>query len=480
MKKILSILYVLFIPLIVSSQELVSGKVVNSENGEPVPFVNIIITELSKGTVSNLEGDFNFKLPENATNEMRVVFSHIGYQSTQLRVEDLKNGFLQISMTLDEYELDQAVVLDFDPKEIMKRAQENLVNTQYGRPHEIEIFYRELIWVNDTIQGFTRARGDLHTEGYDIRHSKRKTVSGKTYQYAAYNQIQKSEYGLLTSMSGRARSEIGNFQMLPLIFRLWDFNLNWFDYELLGGRKVGDREVYILSIKAKNKGVKNRASKWGKGHYAFLQDAIFYIDQEDYGVHMMELSQGFSPEIKMSKYHKFEYVQKGEEAVVKYRRDETGNYFFTYANYTNRYKEYGYQTEQNPREQDVREFAELYALSYDLRVLSDEELAEKYRTWVTGEIPFRSLAYHTDRYNSWIFIAGKARYNPEFWEGFDYPRYPGEKELERQLSLNKPLFEQFAEFRNNQFYLLPLLKKRNGLNEGYWGRTGLYPSRVGY
>jgi len=459
---------------------LVTGKVSDSSSGDPIPFVNIIITDLAKGTVSNIDGEFNFRLPENTTNEMRVVFSHIGYQSTQLTVEDLKKGFLQVKMTLDEYELDQAIVLDFDPKEIMKRAQENLIKTQYGKPHEIEVFYRELIWVNDTIQGLTRARGDLHSEGYNILHSKRKNVSGNNFQYAAYNQIQKSEYGLLTNMYGKPRSELGNGSMIALIFRLWNFNLNWFDYELLGGRKLGDREVYVLSIRAKNNGVKSRARNWGKEHYALLQNAVLYIDQKDYGVHMMELSQGFPPEKRVTKYSRFEYMLKGSEAVVKFRRDVEGNYFFTYANYTNRYREYGYQTEKNPREKDVREFAELYALGYDLSVLSDEELRSKYHTSLSGEIPFRSLGYHVDWYNNLIFIAGKARYNPEFWEGFDYPRYPGENELERQLSRNKPLSDQFAEFRNNQFYLHPILKKRNGLNEGYWARTGLYPSRVGY
>ena len=176
--------------------------------------------------------------------------------------------------------------------------------------------------------------------------------------------------------------------MIALIFRLWNFNLNWFDYELLGGRKLGDREVYVLSIRAKNNGVKSRARNWGKEHYALLQNAVLYIDQKDYGVHMMELSQGFPPEKRVTKYSRFEYMLKGSEAVVKFRRDVEGNYFFTYANYTNRYREYGYQTEKNPREKDVREFAELYALGYDLSVLSDEELRSKYHTSLSGEIPF--------------------------------------------------------------------------------------------
>jgi len=153
-----------------------SFKVIRSDNAEPVPFVNIIMTELGKGTVSNLDREFNFRLPTNVQDTMEVVFSHIGFESTTFQAGDLNNSPIEVKLIPSEYEMDQAIVLDFDPKVIMERAQDNLVETQYGSPHEIDVFYRELIWGNDTIQGLSRARGFLHSEGYQEGHSKEKTT----------------------------------------------------------------------------------------------------------------------------------------------------------------------------------------------------------------------------------------------------------------------------------------------------------------
>ncbi len=199
-------------------------------------------------------------------------------------------------MMPSEYDLDQAVVLDFSPKVILERVKANLVNTQYGQPHEMKVFYREFIWGNDTIQGLSRAKGYLHSEGYQEKHSSKATVSGNTYNVLSFDQIQKSDYGILTDMTGGGRDALGDFLFPSLIFRMWDFNVNWFDYELLGGKKIGDREVFVLAIKAKNDGVKRKSKKWGFSTYGFLEDAVFYIDQDDYGVHMMELRQKYSGE----------------------------------------------------------------------------------------------------------------------------------------------------------------------------------------
>ncbi|SFT75106.1 CarboxypepD_reg-like domain-containing protein [Algoriphagus locisalis] len=462
------------------SQILVNGKVTNLATGEPVPFVNIIITELGKGTVSNLDGDFNFRLPADIQDNMEVVFSHIGYESTKIYVKDLKNPPIQVKIIPSEYELDQAIVLDFHPKRIMELAKENLVNTQYVKAHEIEVFYRELIWANDTIQGLTRAEGYMHSEGYHKKHSRKPNTSGDNYSFMAISNIQKTEYGVLTTRTGRPRGAIGNFIFPSLPYRLWDFKLNWFEYELLGGKKIGDRQVYVLAITAKDDGVKSSASRWGYSLYGLLEDAIIYIDQEDYGIHMMELKQKFPPEREMDDKVGQVYLQKEREAVVKFRRDSDGKYLFTYGNYQMTYTDFGYQTEQNPITREVKEYAELYAMDYSMEILDNQQLSEKYQAHVAGVYSDRSINYHTDLYNGWIFISGKARYHPSFWENFDYPSFPGEKQLEATLSQAKPLEEQFAEFRNNQFYLYPILKKRHGVKEYVWDRSGLYQHPAKY
>jgi hypothetical protein len=462
------------------SQVLISGKVINATSGAPIPFVNIIITDLGKGTVSNLEGEFNFRLPSNAQDHMEVVFSHIGFESVHLQVADLRNSPLQIRLIAGEYDLDQAIVLDFEPKKIMERAQDNLEKTQYGQPHEMEVFYRELIWGNDSIQGLTRARGYLHSEGYQKNHSSKSSVDGNLYSMLSFDQIQKSDYGILTGMTGGPRAALGDRIFTSLIFRMWDFNVNWFEYELLGGEKIGDRDVFVLEIKATNDGVKRKSKKWGFSHYGYLENAVFYIDQDDYGVHMMELSQSFNGEKEKSKYRRLVYARENQESVVKYQRNANGDYLFTYANYGNHYRDFGYDTEENPKTWKVKEFAELFATDYEFVNLAKDQLREKYKMGVSGEAPNRSLHPHVDWYNGWIFIAGKARYHPEFWATYEYPAFPNEKNLEKQLSGQRSLESQFSEFSNNQMYLLPILRRRHGLKENVWDRSGLYQHRAGY
>lgn len=474
------VLSLLFFSINSYSQNLISGKVINSESGEPVSFVNIIITELGKGTVSNFEGEFNFRLPINAQDNLEVVFSHIGFESTTLKVSDLKTSPIQVKIIPSEYDLDQAIVLDYHPKRIMELAKENLIRTQYASPHEIEVFYRELIWANDTIQGFTRASGDLHSEGYQKKHSKRPTTSGDDYSFMAFDEIQKTNYGIVTTQNGMPRGSIGDMLFPAMIFRLWDFNISWFDYQLLGGKKIGDREVFVLAIKAKNNGVKKRADQWGHSTYGLLDSAVFYIDQADYGIHMMELQQTYPQEKIISKYYGQAFLLKERSGVVKFKRDTDGKYFFTYANFSSSYVDYGYETEANPLTRSIKEYAEVYAIEYRLEILNNQELSAKYHGPISGTIPNRTFYYHPDLYNGWIFISGKARYHSDFWTNYDYPSYPGEVEIETQLAEGKPLTEQFSEFRNNQFYLFPILRKRHGLREKFWDRTGLFQDATEY
>jgi hypothetical protein len=462
------------------AQVKVSGKVIHAELGEPVPFVTIMVRELAKGTVSNVQGEFNFLLPKEAKPEQELVFSHIGFEQSSLKIKELQGKPIQIVLKPDEYEMDQALVLSFKPKEILRRMQENLSQTQYPTPYDIDIFYRELIWGNDTIQGLARASGYMHSEGYHPKHSQKSQVHGNDFHYVGFDHIQKTDYGIISKPWGIVRSNVAAIKFPKLIFRLWDFNLSWFDYELVGGKKIGDRSVFVVAVTAKNDGLSRKANRWGYFLYGLLQSSVFYIDQEDYGVHWIELREDKPNENKYTKEHGQYYFEKYTTATVKFQRLTDGKYVFAYANYDNFYTDLGYDVEPNPKKWEVREFAEVYALNYQFKNLNAQQLMKKYMAPIRGEEPFRALVYHGELYNGLIFMPGRARYHPEFWESFDYPSYPQEQKLEQQLSLNRPLEMQFADFRNNQLFLHDRLRKRNGRNEHYWERTSLFYSPAEY
>src|SRR5690625_7602355 len=67
-----------------SYQEIVSGRVTDSQSGEVLPGVNIVVKGTSAGTATDSDGLFELTVP--SLNET-LVFSYIGYQSLEYSLE---------------------------------------------------------------------------------------------------------------------------------------------------------------------------------------------------------------------------------------------------------------------------------------------------------------------------------------------------------------------------------------------------------
>ena len=110
MKFYLSIISI-FISLIVYSQEkIISGKVLNFENNEPLTYVNIGIKNKTVGTVSNNNGLFNLKLNEKVTSKDTIIFSYIGFKTEKYLVSELNKIKKPILLQPKNMELDEVVV----------------------------------------------------------------------------------------------------------------------------------------------------------------------------------------------------------------------------------------------------------------------------------------------------------------------------------------------------------------------------------
>ena len=85
----------------------ITGKVID-EKGEPIPGVSILIKGTSKGTVSNLEGEYSLELDDPAAV---LVFSYVGYLTQELPV----NGqtVLDVELAVDIFGLEEVVVIGY-------------------------------------------------------------------------------------------------------------------------------------------------------------------------------------------------------------------------------------------------------------------------------------------------------------------------------------------------------------------------------
>lgn len=81
----------------------VKGKVVN-EKGEALPGVNIVVKGSSKGTITDVDGNFSIQLPSDA----QLVFSYIGYYSMERNAA--AESDLTVVMREDAHTLGEVVV----------------------------------------------------------------------------------------------------------------------------------------------------------------------------------------------------------------------------------------------------------------------------------------------------------------------------------------------------------------------------------
>jgi hypothetical protein len=108
MRQILFILFSFFLIAISYGQNYsVSGKVVDAGDGQPLPFVNIVVNDSRLGGTTDIDGKFSFR-SHKEINFLQL--SYVGYEPFVYEVGDKKKNIV-IKLKGTEYELPEIIVL---------------------------------------------------------------------------------------------------------------------------------------------------------------------------------------------------------------------------------------------------------------------------------------------------------------------------------------------------------------------------------
>ena len=107
MKKLLSVVYTLFVASVMYSQSTVTGTIKEAKTNEPIPGVNLKVVGKSIGTTSDFEGNFNLKAALNPPYSLEI--SLLGF-STQIVEVTQNNQTLHILLEESATALDEVVV----------------------------------------------------------------------------------------------------------------------------------------------------------------------------------------------------------------------------------------------------------------------------------------------------------------------------------------------------------------------------------
>ncbi len=118
MKKSFLNFFIAFIVVCAGLQaQNISGLVTDSDDGEPLSGVNIMVEDKNQGAVSDFDGNFTI---ENFQSGSTLVFSYLGYKILKLKISstDLLNDNILISMEKDLSELDEVIVIGYGSQKL--------------------------------------------------------------------------------------------------------------------------------------------------------------------------------------------------------------------------------------------------------------------------------------------------------------------------------------------------------------------------
>ena len=129
----------------------ISGKVIDQETKEPIPYVSILLND-NEGGISNEEGDFSITTPRHVLKNDSVYFSSIGYKTKAVLIQKLKNitislepEILQLSnVYISGQKLTAAEIIDKLKNNIVKNYNSNSTKHRFFMRESFKQYYKKL------------------------------------------------------------------------------------------------------------------------------------------------------------------------------------------------------------------------------------------------------------------------------------------------------------------------------------------------
>jgi hypothetical protein len=143
----------------------VNGKIKDNHTRKPLEYVTISVAEQNIGTVSNSDGEFTLKIPNNVDAAF-VEFSHIGYYTYRLPVKSENIAGAEILLSQFAVILSDMVVHGGDARYIVQEAVRKIPKNYCASSSQLTGFYRETVQKRRNYINISEAVIDLYKTSY--------------------------------------------------------------------------------------------------------------------------------------------------------------------------------------------------------------------------------------------------------------------------------------------------------------------------
>lgn len=131
------------------NKRLITGRISDKSNKEPVPFASISLKKQLIGIISNEQGQFDFYVPEDYPTDTLVI-SFFGYQQQLIPLTSVQ-GPLNILLQPSSFQLEEVVIRPMPPDYYVRLAMRKTRINYPSQPFETIAYYREKVLENKAL-----------------------------------------------------------------------------------------------------------------------------------------------------------------------------------------------------------------------------------------------------------------------------------------------------------------------------------------
>jgi len=147
----------------------IRGKLVDIESNEAIPFATVSIKNQSIGVITNLEGEFILKIPDDLIQN-ELLISHIGYENFVDKLSLFQNKYSIFYLTQSFVPIQEIVIRNTDAKTLLRSALNKIEVNYETKPVYLTAFYRETIKRSDTYMFFSEALLQVYKAEYNKQY----------------------------------------------------------------------------------------------------------------------------------------------------------------------------------------------------------------------------------------------------------------------------------------------------------------------
>lgn len=221
------------------------GKVSDSRTKNELSFATLSLIGENISTVTNSEGEFSIKVPNNKL-EGRLLISFIGYKNKTINLRELKSENNAILLEPSNIALGEVIVSTNNANQLIKQVLSK-IDQNYGSDQKLMTgFYRETIKKRKTYLSLTESVVEIEKQAYT--NSAEDIIQlFKGRKYTDYTKLDTLSFKLQGGPYTCIHLDIMKYP--EIIFT--DDPLTYYNFTLENNTQIGDDKVYVLSFKQK-------------------------------------------------------------------------------------------------------------------------------------------------------------------------------------------------------------------------------------